>query len=184
MGIFDFFKRKTQEEKNVIVLEKLRKQTIAHEPKSLMHDMIISDEHDNSYLDENPTGKGKFGFESSNPIPIYGMDNIPAYFDKLRYAYTSESGKTIYNHVDFERTTDIDESSIGSKKPTTALVASSTSAPNIKGYIDVYNLYSIGGEKLAKIYLNCYSLKTSNKIPDGFFHRDKVPSPVNAKDHS
>ena len=183
MGIFDFLKRKTQAEKNIIFLQKLRLQTIIHETKSLMHDAIIASEHDNSYLEENPAGKGRFGFESSNPIPIYGIDNIPAYMDKLRYEYTSKSGSgTItYNHVNFVRTSDADQSSIGSEKPITDPVASSTSSPNINGHIDVYNLYSIGGKKLAKIYVNCYSLKTSNKIPDGFIHRDKVPAEKDSK---
>ena len=56
-----------------------------------------------------------------------------------------------------------------------------SSSPNINGHIDVYNLYSIGGEKLAKIYVNCYSLKTSDKVPDGFIHRDKVPAEKDSK---
>ena len=172
MGIFDLFKRKTQAEKNIIFLQKLRKQTIINEAKSLMHSMIISAEHDSSCLDENPNGEGEFGLVKTNPIPVYGIDNIPAYMDKLRYEYTSksESRTTTYNHVDFVRTTDADQSSIGSKKPDTNPVASSTSSPNINGHIDVYNIYSIAGEKLAKIYVNCYSLKTSNKIINGFIH--------------
>jgi len=181
MGIFDLFKRKTQAEKNIIFLQKLRKQTIVKETKSIMHSMIISAEHDSSCLDENPNGKGEFGLVKTNPIPVYGIDNIPAYMDKLRYEYTSKSGTTTYNHVDFVRTTDADQSSIGSKKPNTSPVASSTSSPNINGHIDVYNIYSIGGEKLAKIYVNCYSLKTSNKIINGFIHRDKVPAEKDSK---
>jgi hypothetical protein len=60
--------------------------------------------------------------------------------------------------------------------PTKSLDASATSSPNIKGHIDVYNIYkSIGDKgKLAKIYINVYSLKTSNKVPQGFFHRDEI----------
>jgi len=181
MGIFNLFKRKTQAEKNIIFLRKLRKQTIVNETKSLMHSMIISAEHDATCLDQNPNGDGEFGLVKTNPVPVYGIDNIPAYMDKLRYEYTSKSGTTTYNHVDFLRTTDSDQSSIGSKKPTTEPVASSTSSPNINGHIDVYNIYSIGGEKLAKIYVNCYSLKTSNKIIEGFIHRDKVPAEKDTK---
>ena len=29
-------------------------------------------------------------------------------------------------------------------------------------------------EKIAKIYINVYSLKTSNKVPKGFHHRDEI----------
>lgn len=181
MGIFNLFKRKTQEEKNIIFLQKLRKKTIVNETKSIMHSMIVSSVHDASGLDQNPNGEGEFGLVKTNPIPVYGIDNIPAYMDKLRYEYTSKSGKTTYNHIDFLRTTDTDQSSIGSKKPTTAPFASSTSSPNINGHIDVYNIYSIGSEKLAKIYVNCYSLNTSNKIIDGFIHRDKVPAEKDSK---
>ena len=177
------FKRKTRAEKNLIFFQKLRKQTIVSETKSVMHEMIISDEHDSSGLDQDPNGEGEFGLVKTNPIPVYGIDNIPAYMDKLRYEYTSKSGSgtTTYNQVDFVRTTDTDQSSIGSKKPTTEPVASSTSSPNINGHIDVYNLYSVGDAKLAKVYVNCYSLKTSNKIIDGFFHRDEVPAEKDSK---
>ena len=146
-----------------------------------MHDMIISAEHDASCLDQNPNGEGEFGIVKTNPVPVYGIDNIPAYMDKLRYEYISKKGITTYNQVDFVRTTDSDQSSIGSKKPAIDPVASSTSSPNINGPIDVYNLYSIGGEKLAKIYVNCYSLKTSNKVIDGLIHRDKVPAEKDSK---
>lgn len=181
MGIFDLFKRKSQAEKNIVFLQNLRKKIIVNETKSLMHSSIISSEHDDSCLDENPNGEGAFGLVKSNPVPVYGIDNIPAYMDKLRYEYTSKSGSTTYNHVDYLRTSDSDQSNIGSKKPTTEPIASSTSSPNISGHIDVYNIYSIGGEKLAKIYVNCYSLKTSNKIVDGFIHRDKVPAEKDSK---
>lgn len=184
MGIFNLlFKSKTPAQKNAESFEKFRKKTIIHEKKSFMHDIITMVAHDNSMQDLNPSGTGKFGLEKSNPIPIYGIDNIPAYMDKLRYKYTSKSGSgTItYNHIDFIRTTESDNSKIGSKKPSSEGVSSSTSSPNIEGPIDVYNLYSIGGEKLAKIYVASYSLKTSNKVPDGFFHRDEVPAMKDSK---
>ncbi len=29
---------------------------------------------------------------------------------------------------------------------------------------------------ITKIYVNYYSLKTSNKVPDGFLHRDEIPA--------
>ena len=183
MGLFDFLKKKTQAEKNIIFLQKLRKKTVVKETKSVMHGMILSSPHDSSYLDEHPNGEGEFGLVKSNPIPIYGIDNIPAYMDKLRYEYISKSGSgsKTFNHIDFLRTSDSDDSIIGSKKPSSKPGASSTSSPKIEGHIDVYNIYSIGGEKLAKIYVNCYSLKTSDKVVKGFIHRDQVPANKDSK---
>jgi len=103
--------------------------------------------------------------------------------DKLRYKYTSKSssGSYTFNPIDFQRTSDSDSSEIGSKKPSSEPAVSSTSSPKIKGYIDVYNIYTISGQKLAKIYINCYSLKTSNKIPEGFIHRDDTPAEKDSK---
>ena len=183
MRFFDFFKRKTAAEKNIIRLNKIRAKTIVSEKRSLMHDMIVSSSHDDSLLDENPNGEGPFGLSKSNPIPVYGIDNIPAYMDKLRYKYTSKSssGSYTFNPVDFQRTSDSDSSEIGSKKPPSEPAALSTSSPKIKSHIDVYNLYTISGKKLAKIYINCYSLKTSNKIPEGFIHRDDTPAEKDSK---
>ena len=178
MGIFDVFKRKSTVDRNIDYLQKLRKKTIIYEKKSVMHDMILMSAHDNSMQDVNPLGTGKFGLEKSNPIPIYGIDNIPAYMDKLRYKFTSKSGNgsVSYPFISFVRTSDSDNTKLGSKKPLEELPVSSTSSPNIEGYIDVYNIYSYSSETLlAKIYVNCYSLKTSNEVPDGFFHRDNVP---------
>ena len=178
MGLFDFFKSKSPEEKKAEKFNKIRLLSIIQEKRSMMHEMIISSEHDDSFLDENTNGIGEFGLIKTNPIPINGIDNIPAYIDKLRYEYTSVSGSgtKTYNPVTFQRTIDSDETPIGSIKPLNEPTAASTSAPNIKGHIDVYNLYSFGGNKLAKIYINCYSLKTSNKVPNGFVHRDSTPA--------
>ncbi len=184
MRLFDWlFKPKTTAQKNAQHLEKIRKKTIIHEKKSVMHDIIIKSPHDNSKKDINPFGSGKFGLEPSNPIPVYGIDNIPAYMDRLRYKYTSKSGSgtSTYNHITFMRTNEYDNIKIGSKKPESEGKASSTTSKNIKGHIDVYNLYSMDNTKLAKIYVNCYSLKTSNKVPEGFFHRDKVPAIKDSK---
>lgn len=178
MGIFDFFKGKSNEEKQNEKFNRIRLSLNIQEVRSVMQEMIISSDHDNSLLDENPDGIGEFGLEKSNPIPVNGIDNIPAYIDKLRYEYTSISGSgtKTYNPVTFQRTVDSDETPIGSSRPIDEPAASSTSAPNINGHIDVYNLYSFGGKKLAKIYINCYSLKTSNKVPNGFVHRDAIPA--------
>ena len=177
MGLFDFFKGKTPEEKKLEKFLKIRENTKIKEKKSLMHSMIIMVPHDNSLKDENPNGTGEFGLVKTNPIPVYGIDNVPCYMDKLRYEYTSKSGSgtKTYNPVLYVRTSDSDKSAIGSKKPETNPAASATTSPNISGNIDVYNIYSMGGEKLAKIYINSYSLKVSDRVPVGFFHRDDTP---------
>jgi hypothetical protein len=169
-------KRKSEEEKKVEKFNKIRNLSTIQEVRSIMYEIIISSEHDDSFLDENPKGIGEFGIEKTNPIPVNGIDNIPAYMDKLRYEYTSISGSDTktYNPITFQRTTDSDESPVGSKMPINEPSSASTSVPNIKGHIDVYNLYSIGGLKLAKIYINCYSLKTSNKVPEGFVNRNTI----------
>jgi len=183
MGLFDFFKSKTPEERKLEKFLKIREKSIIKEKKSVMHSLIIMTAHDSSLKDENPSGIGEFGLEKSNPIPIYGIDNIPAYMDKLRYEYTSISGSgtKTYNPVSYVRTLDSDNSPVGSKKPQTDPLAGATTSSNISGNIDVYNLYSIGNEKIAKIYVNTYSLKTSNKVPKGFFHRDDTPPMQDAK---
>ena len=176
MGFFDFLRTKSAEQKKIEQCQKIRFETIIQERKSVMHDMILMSPHDNSCLDVDPQGIGEFGFDKGNPIPVYGIDNVSAYMDKIRYQYTSEkSGLITFNPVVFVRTSESDDSPIGSIKPEAGFNASATKASNIQGMIDVYNLYSIGNKKLAKIYINSYSLKTSNKVPKSFFHRDDVP---------
>jgi len=183
MGLFDFFKSKTPEEKKLEKFLEIRENSKIKEKKSLMHPIIAMAPHDDSLKDENPKGTGEFGFEKTNPVPVYGIDNLPAYMDKLRYEYTSKSGSgtKTYNPVIYVRTSDSDTSAIGSNKPETDPVASATTSPNISGNIDVYNLYSMGGKKLAKIYVNSYSLRVSDKVPKGFFHRDDTPPMQDAK---
>ena len=176
MGFFDFLKTKSAEQKKIEQCEKIRFETTIQERKSIMHDMILMSPHDDSCQDVDPLGIGEFGFDKRNPIPVYGIDNIPAYMDKIRYKFTSEkSGLSTFNPVSFIRTSESDDSPIGSIKPEGLINASGITSSNIQGTIDAYNLYSIGNKKLAKIYINSYSLKTSNKMPNGFFHRDDVP---------
>ena len=174
MGIFDFFKPKTHEQKLDALFKKLRKEALVKETTSVMQSFIFSSPHNDSFEDEDPNGIGEFGLTKTNPIPVNGIDNVPAYIDKLRYKYTSKSGTIVYYPVSILRTSDGDNTEIGSKKPENALISSATSSYNIEGAIDVYNLYSLGGVKNAKIYINSYSLITSNKVPKGFVHRDTI----------
>jgi len=134
MGLFDIFKSKSPEEKKAEKFNKIRMLSIIQEKRSIMQEMIISSEHDETYLDENPNGIGEFGLVKTNPIPVNGIDNIPAYIDKLRYEYTSVSGSgtKTYNPVTFQRTIDSDETLIGSIKPSNEPTSASTSTPYIK----------------------------------------------------
>lgn len=177
MGFFDFLKPKTTAEKNELFLQKIKSKISIPERVSMMQSLIEGGPHNNSQADEDPNGTGDFGLEKTNPIPVNGIDNIPAYMDKLRYKFISQngSGSFTYNPIDYIRTSEGDDSVIGSKKPENNPPAAATSAVNINGNIDVYNLYDLSGCKLAKVYINCYSLKTSNKVPQGFFHRDEIP---------
>ena len=179
MGFFDLFKKSSPEEKNRKFFMQLKSKVDISEVVSVMNDIIKTSPHDNSYLDENPKGTGEFGLTKTNPIPVNGVDNINAYMDKLRYRFDSKikEGRHTFNPIEFIRTTDSDNSEVGSSMPTEPLIASSVETPNIDGPTDVYNIYksvSENKEKIAKIYINVYSLKTSNKVPKGFFHRDEI----------
>jgi hypothetical protein len=182
MGLFDFLKPKSAEEKQREKFERVRSEIIIKVQPSQMNDFILMSDHDDSDLDENPNGIGRFGLDKTNPIPVNGLDNLDAYMDKIRYKYVSQkNGNTTYNPIIYARTSENDSQKIGDPKPDGELMASGLNVDNIKGTIDVYNLYSIGNKLLGKIYINCYSLKTSNKIPEGFYHRDTVPATQDAK---
>lgn len=182
MGIFNFLKPKSAEERQREQFERVRSQLIIKEQPSQMNDFILMSDHDASGMDENPKGFGRFGLDKTNPIPINGLDNLEAYMDKIRYKYVSEkNGNITYNPIIFSRTIENDNQQIGDIKPDEELLASSINVDNINGVIDVYNLYSIGNKLLGKIYINSYSLKTSNKIPEGFYHWNTIPAIQDAK---
>lgn len=182
MGLFNFLKPKSAEERQREKFERVRSEIIIKEQPSQMNDFILMSDHDESGLDENPNGFGRFGLDKTNPIPVNGLDNLDAYMDKIRYKYISQkSGNTTYNPIIYMRTSENDNQHIGDTKPDGELMASSIDVDNINGTIDVYNLYSIGNKLLGKIYINSYSLKTSNKIPEGFYHWDTIPATQDAK---
>lgn len=182
MGFFDFLKPKSAEDKKREQFERARAETIIHEQVSQMNDFIKMSDHDDSGQDINPNGFGRFGLDKTNPIPVNGLDNIPAYMDKIRYQYVSQkNGNTTYNPVSYERTSENDGFQVGDDKPAGELMAAGVDVDNIKGTVDVYNLYSIGNKLLGKVYINGYSLKTSNNIPEGFYHRDAIPATQDAK---
>ena len=182
MGIFDFLKPKSAEEKRHEEFERVRAEIIIREQVSQMNVFILMSEHDDSGLDENPNGIGRFGLDKTNPIPINGLDNLDAYMDKIRYKFVSQkNGNTTFNPVIYIRSSENDQQRIGDAKPEGEFIASSLTVDNVKGTIDVYNLYTIGNILLGKIFINSYSLKTSNKVPEGFYHRDLIPVTQDAK---
>jgi len=113
-------------------------------------------------------GFGEFGMVKTNPIPLNGVFEMYTYLPQLRYPYTSKTGFVTYFPVQFERTTDGDNTAIGSSISDFSGGEGGTSAPNIGENIDVYNLYDQSGYKLAKIYLHGYQSYTSSKAPKGF----------------
>ena len=167
---------KSNEEKKLAFFNNLRTETAIKLKKSFMNSTIISNGYNDVVNDEFVGSKGKFGYDKTNPIPINGLDNLEAYFDKIRYKYASidDINSFSFPSVSFQRTDENDVSKIGSSKNEKVSVKS-LSIPNIKGHIDVYNIFSFDNKKLAMLYINSYSLKTSNKIPEKFFHRDNVP---------
>ena len=167
---------KSNEEKKLAFFNKLRTETAIKLKKSFMNSVIISNGYNELVNEEFVGSKGKFGYDKTNPIPINGLDNLEAYFDKIRYKYASidDINSFSFPSISFQRTDENDVSKIGSSKNEKVSVKS-LSIPNIKGHIDVYNIFSFDNKKLAMLYINSYSLKTSNKIPEKFFHRDNVP---------
>ncbi len=136
--------------------------------KSLMHS-IISENLNACNEDVIPEGFGEFGLDKTNPIPIYGIDNIHSYMSKLNYEAISKDGSSILLPVQYQRTIENDDSEVGSEMPITEGLVGSTYSNNIGNNIDVYNVYTFdGSNKLAKLFIHCYHWRTSSKAPKGF----------------
>ena len=82
--------------------------------KSLMHDFISSNINACN-MDIIPEGLGDFGLEKSNPIPIYGIDNIENYFSSIRYESISKDGEMLLFPIQYKRTIEFDNAQIGSE---------------------------------------------------------------------
>jgi hypothetical protein len=174
MGLFNFFK--SPEQRRIDLFKQLKRKHDKMECKSQMQEIFIMSPHDDSGCDYNPKGFGRFGLDKTNPVPINGIDNIEAYMDKLRYEhFLSQSGQVVYIKPIFQRTSVDDKLKLGELKSNNEIKLSSLEVENILGLIDIYNIYSIENILIAKLYINVYSLKTSNNIPEGFYHRDKIP---------
>lgn len=151
--------------------------------KSLMHDLISSN---SKACNEDliPEGYGEFGLDKTNPIPIYGIDNIDNYFNSLRYESISKDGEKLFLPVQYNRTIEFDNVPIGSKIKNTETLVGSTYADNIGENIDVYNVYTFDGSYLlAKLFVHCYHWKTSTKAPQGFvYFQNPIKSVLTAND--
>jgi hypothetical protein len=174
MGIFDFFKKETEEEKEKRIEKRILNQIHVNEvtPNQLQLRMINqfkeytkgSDGVCECYKGEFEKESNDFGLSPNNPIPVYGIINIPNYMDKLRYKYISKTNKDsyTYNHIQYVR-------------------KGTYTATNI----DIYDIFgALDAEKsnlLATIYVHAYHLKTSNKIPKGFVHKDDIPANKDGK---
>ncbi len=94
--------------------------------------------------DEFPSGKGKFGFDVTNPIPCKGFLGPNKYLQKIEFADKSS--------FRFER-------------------HGSTGAENINAeHIDIYSIYK-NGKKHSDLYLAPYQKRTSRKVPEGFIFK-------------
>ncbi|MDX9711774.1 MAG: hypothetical protein RBT56_04485 [Ignavibacteriaceae bacterium] len=100
-------------------------------------DKMIVDGTDQDVI---PGGFGEFGLSISNPIPVNTIVGSKTYLDNLQ----TIDGKKIQ----YER-------------------SGSTRTVNIKGLIDVYNIF-VENKKIALLYIAPYNKKNSGKTPKGF----------------
>lgn len=94
-----------------------------------------------STTDVIPGAYGEYGLCETNPIPVRGIPNNETYLRKLSLI----SGEEI-----------------------TWRRLGSTSAPNISGPIDIYEITTKNGVEICDIYISPYQNTISNKAPRGF----------------
>lgn len=115
-------------------------------PHNLNADKVINFLSGNEYndgcsLDEIPWGKGEFGYNMGNPIPVSGVISNNIYLDKLRDQNNEQ--------VTWER--------IGS-----------FAVENIKHPVDGYKIFNKGGNLISVIYISSYHKKISDRAPSGY----------------
>ena len=98
-----------------------------------------------THEDEMPEGKGEFGWEPTNPIPVASVREGYDYLNMLT---------TLQSDVSYIR--------IGS-----------INVDNISSPVDEYKFQSSDGKQLCNLYLNAYNSKTSKKLPQGFIWRSR-----------
>ena len=140
MGIFDFFKSDEEKEQDEVT-KILKKMTERKKARYEAADELISATSSDDLVSNGQisTGVGRFGLDVTNPIPVTGFSGLDNYFEKL-----CTQKKISWNRL------------------------GSTSAENINGMIDIYNLTSTDGKSLGRLYVCMYCNETSSRIPEGF----------------
>lgn len=140
MGFFDFLKS-DEEKRQDEALKLLKKISERKKARTEAADEAISSGGKNNIVTNGQisTGKGRFGLDRTNPIPVKGFTGLDYYFEKLCRP----------NNIRWER-------------------RGSTSAENINGYVDIYDLSKINGEDVGTLFVCLYCEETSTKTPDGF----------------
>ena len=140
MGIFDFFKSDEEKEQDEVT-KILKKMTERKKARYEAADELISATSSDDLVSNGQisTGVGRFGLDVTNPIPIKGFSGLDHYFEKL----------CLQKKISWNR-------------------LGSTSAENINGMIDIYNLTSADGKSLGRLYVCMYCNETSSRIPEGF----------------
>ena len=83
---------------------------------------------------------GRFGYDKTNPIPVYGFLGITEYFGKLRFLDGEK--------VEYERIGDF-------------------SSENVKELIDGYRI-SGKNQQQTVLFISIYNNRTSDNAPEGF----------------
>jgi hypothetical protein len=91
--------------------------------------------------DEIPEGTGRFGLDSTNPIPVYGIAASTIY---LSWLYLSNGNKITWKRE------------------------GAVMAKNIQKPVDVYEIFDQQQQPVGKLYISPYHKKISNKVPEGF----------------
>jgi hypothetical protein len=94
-------------------------------------------------LDEIPNGKGEFGLDVANPVPVDGIPTVKTY---LSFLITLDSER-----IQFKR--------VGSWE-----------TPQFAGPTDGYDLFDQKGNLLTRIFVNAYAGGSSEKAPKGFIY--------------
>lgn len=132
MGFFDRFKKKSSQPEWLSQMPEQMAGLILNEiksnPQACTHDEI-------------PQGFGKFGLESTNPVPVYGVPSNELYLSRLAL---KNGDKISWKRV------------------------GSLSSSNISMSIDKYDIQNARGETICDIFLSPYHFKTSEKCPEGF----------------
>ena len=132
MGLFDIFKKEDKEP-----------EWVSNMPKEIIS-MFLKEIKSNPQAcnqDEIPQGIGQFGFDKTNPIPVYGLPMNEQYLTSLR----TMNGERIR----WRRIRSLEISHIN--KP-----------------IDEYEIFNLKGDTMTLLYISPYHLKTSKKAPEGF----------------